>query len=129
MAAHRNSLAAYCILLLLLAPAFAHGCIPCGTEPASPPPPPPEATYCPRDTLKLGVCADVLGLVGVVVGTPASSKCCPLLDGLVDLEAAVCLCLAIKANVLGLIKLEVPVALSLILSACGKKIPDGFKCA
>ncbi|KAF5773419.1 putative bifunctional inhibitor/plant lipid transfer protein/seed storage helical [Helianthus annuus] len=87
----------------------------------------PAYPFCPRDTLKLGVCADVLGLVNVVVGTPESSKCCALLEGLVDLEVAACLCTAIKANVLG-INLNVPVSLSLLVSACGKTIPPGFKC-
>ncbi|PON47293.1 HMW glutenin [Parasponia andersonii] len=73
---------------------------------------------CPKDTLKLGVCADVLNV------TP----CCTLLQGLADLEAAVCLCTAIKANFLG-IKVNVPVSLSLLLNYCGKKTPKGFKCA
>nr|GEV27005.1 hypothetical protein [Tanacetum cinerariifolium] len=45
---------------------------------------------------------------------------------LVDIEAAVCLCTAIKANVLG-INLNVPVSLSLLLNVCGKKVPSGFK--
>ncbi|XP_068634222.1 14 kDa proline-rich protein DC2.15-like [Aristolochia californica] len=82
---------------------------------------------CPRDALKLGVCADVLGLVNVVVGSPPTLPCCALLDGLVDLEAAVCLCTAIKASVLG-INLNVPVSLSLVLNACGKKCPSDFQC-
>jgi len=47
--------------------------------------------------------------------------------GLVDLEAAVCLCTAIKANVLG-IPLNVPVDLSVILNYCGKNVPRGFQC-
>ncbi|KAJ0806011.1 putative bifunctional inhibitor/plant lipid transfer protein/seed storage helical [Helianthus annuus] len=89
--------------------------------------PPPASSSCPRDALKLGVCADVLGLVNVVVGTPESSKCCALLQGLVDLEVAACLCTAIKANILG-INLNVPISLSLLVNACGKTIPPGFKC-
>ncbi|KAF8075416.1 hypothetical protein N665_1095s0007 [Sinapis alba] len=62
--------------------------------------------------------------------TPSSSvkPCCSLLKGLVDLEAAACLCTALKANVLG-IKLNVPVSLSLLLNACGRKTPRGFICA
>ncbi|TVU31765.1 hypothetical protein EJB05_23465, partial [Eragrostis curvula] len=80
---------------------------------------------CPRDALKLNVCANVLGLVKV--GLPRYEPCCSLLDGLVDLDAAVCLCTAIKANVLG-IKLNVPVDLSLILNNCGKICPSDFKC-
>lgn len=102
-------------------------------KPLCPPPPPkhhpitPPAT-CPRDALKLGVCAKVLGgLTGVVIGTPPKKPCCSLLEGLVDLEAAICLCTAIKANVLGL-NLNVPVDLSLLLNYCGKKVPKGFKC-
>ncbi|KAK5782780.1 14 kDa proline-rich protein DC2.15-like [Gossypium arboreum] len=82
---------------------------------------------CPRDALKLGVCANVLGLVNATVGSPPVKPCCSLLDGLVDLEAAVCLCTAIKANVLG-IKLDIPVSLSLLLNVCSKKVPSGFQC-
>ncbi|XP_057791037.1 14 kDa proline-rich protein DC2.15-like [Salvia miltiorrhiza] len=83
----------------------------------------------PKDTLKLGVCADLLNdLVHLVVGTPPKTPCCTLIEGLADLEAAVCLCTAIKAKVLG-INLNVPVSLSLLLNYCGKKLPSGFQCA
>lgn len=102
-------------------------------KPLCPPPPPhhhpitPPAS-CPRDALKLGVCAKVLGgLIGTVIGTPPKLPCCSLLEGLVDLEAAICLCTAIKANILG-INLNVPVDLSLLINYCGKKVPKGFKC-
>ena len=97
----------------------------------SPPTPtsPPSKGTCPKDTLKLGVCANLLNdLVHLVVGTPAKTPCCSLLSDLVDLEAAICLCTAIKANVLG-IYLNVPVSLSLLLNYCGKKVPKGFQCA
>ncbi|GAA0152441.1 hypothetical protein LIER_10923 [Lithospermum erythrorhizon] len=84
---------------------------------------------CPKDTLKLGVCANVLGgLLGLTIGKPPVKPCCTLIQGLADLEAAVCLCTAIKANVLG-INLNVPLSLSLLLNACGKKVPQGWKCA
>ncbi|KAF9620069.1 hypothetical protein IFM89_010719 [Coptis chinensis] len=64
-------------------------------------PPTPTTGTCPRDALKLGVCANLLGgLIGVEVGTPANSPCCTLIQGLADLEAALCLCTAIKANIL-----------------------------
>ncbi|KAF5203028.1 pEARLI1-like lipid transfer protein, partial [Thalictrum thalictroides] len=52
---------------------------------------PTPAAYgkCPKDTLKLGVCANLLGgLVSVQVGTPPDHPCCTLIKGLVDLEAA-----------------------------------------
>ncbi|KAG2681505.1 hypothetical protein I3843_11G148100 [Carya illinoinensis] len=99
-------------------------------------PPPPKGhkhhhhkPTCPKDTLKLGVCANLLNdLVHLVVGTPPKTPCCSLIEGLVDLEAAVCLCTAIKANILG-INLNVPLSLSLLLNYCGKKVPTGFQCA
>ncbi|KAL8114442.1 14 kDa proline-rich protein DC2.15-like [Apium graveolens] len=88
----------------------------------------PSSGKCPRDQLKLGVCADVLNLVkNVVVGAPPTLPCCALLEGLVNLEAALCLCTAIKANILG-INLNLPIALSLVLNNCGKTVPNGFEC-
>ncbi|OVA11034.1 Bifunctional inhibitor/plant lipid transfer protein/seed storage helical domain [Macleaya cordata] len=117
----------------------------CGTCPNNPPkqnpnnptpnngnpntPTTPSKGTCPRDTLKLGVCVNLLGgLVGVVVGNPPNPPCCTLLGGLADLEAAVCLCTAIRANVLG-INLNIPVSLSLLLNTCGRRLPSGFQCA
>ncbi|XP_040991448.1 putative lipid-binding protein At4g00165 [Juglans microcarpa x Juglans regia] len=104
--------------------------VPC--TPKSPPltPSTPEKpAKCPKDTLKFGVCGSWLGLVTEVVGTKPSEECCTVVKGLADLEAALCLCTAIKANVLGVVKLEVPVALSLLVNGCGKKVPEGFVCA
>ncbi|KAJ4822316.1 hypothetical protein Tsubulata_043877 [Turnera subulata] len=92
---------------------------------ASPPPPPPVG--CPRDTLKVRLCANVLGgLVNVVLGP--QNPCCSLVQGLLDLDAAVCLCTVIKVDVLGIINLQVPVDLSVLLNSCGKELPQGFKC-
>ncbi|KAK6783141.1 hypothetical protein RDI58_020937 [Solanum bulbocastanum] len=109
----------------------------CGTCPSPKPKPKPKPKptpspsskgKCPIDTLKLGVCANVLGnLLGVVLGNPPKKPCCSLIEGLVDLEAALCLCTAIKANILG-INLNVPLSLSLLLNVCGKKAPSGFQC-
>ncbi|XP_078155737.1 14 kDa proline-rich protein DC2.15-like [Carex rostrata] len=98
--------------------------------PSPPPPPPPSSTTkCPKDALKFGVCADVLGLIkGVKLGSPPTSSCCSLLGGLVDLEAAVCLCTALKANILG-ISLNLPIDLSLVLNYCGKGTPPGYTCS
>ncbi|PKI41580.1 14 kDa proline-rich protein DC2.15-like [Punica granatum] len=96
-------------------------------KPKPTPSPSPRGT-CPKDTLKLGVCADLLGgLLNVTVGTPPKTPCCSLIQGLVDLEAAVCLCTAIKANILG-INLNIPLSLSLLLNVCDKKVPSGFQC-
>ncbi|KAL7203748.1 hypothetical protein ACSBR2_016912 [Camellia fascicularis] len=95
--------------------------VPC--PPAKPP------VKCPKDTLKFGVCGEWLGLVTEVIGTKPNPQCCTVVKGLADLEAALCLCTAIKANLLGVIKLEVPIALSLVINGCGKKVPEGFVCA
>lgn len=128
-----NKLRATILVLSLLAfSTFTQACGSC-KPPAPKPKPKPCPTpavpqnKCPKDTLKLGVCADVLGLVNVVVGSPPTSKCCALLQGLADAEAALCLCTAIKANVLG-INLNVPLTLSVLLSACQKTLPSGFQC-
>ncbi|CAN1333398.1 Lipid transfer protein EARLI 1 [Linum perenne] len=84
---------------------------------------------CPIDALKLGVCADVLGnLLKIKIGNPPVQPCCSLIGGLVNLEAAVCLCTAIKANVLG-INLNLPISLGLLLNVCDKNAPSGFQCA
>ncbi|KAF4404074.1 hypothetical protein G4B88_014530 [Cannabis sativa] len=87
----------------------------------------PMKVSCPRDALKLGVCANVLhGAVGTGIGLPAD-HCCSVLDGLVDLEAAVCLCTAIKANILG-ININIPISLSLLINTCGIDMPSDFQC-
>ena len=59
--------------------------------------------------------------------TPGRQSALLHLAGLVDLEAAVCLCTAIKANVLGT-NINVPVDLSLVLNYCNKSCPSGFTC-
>ncbi|CAH2046141.1 unnamed protein product [Thlaspi arvense] len=99
--------------------------VPCPPPPYKKPSPSSPYPTC-KNALKLKVCANVLDLVKISL--PSSSKCCSLINGLVDLEAAVCLCTALKANLLG-IKLNVPISLSAILNHCGKKVPSGYKCA
>ncbi|KAG2302155.1 hypothetical protein Bca4012_060475 [Brassica carinata] len=106
------------------------------SAPCPPPPskshnkkPSPSSPYrkptC-KDALKLKVCANVLNLVKVSL--PQKAECCALIKGLVDLDAAVCLCTALKANLLG-INLRLPISLSVVLNQCGKKVPTGFQCA
>ncbi|RRT63015.1 hypothetical protein B296_00038826 [Ensete ventricosum] len=85
---------------------------------------------CPVDALKLSACANLLnGLIKVGLGKfpKQPCECCTLLDGLVDLDAAVCLCTGLKANVLG-VHLNLPINLSLLLNYCGKKAPAAFQC-
>ena len=115
------------LALGLLLAAAAHGCEPYCSSPVVPTPPPPSHSQAGRcDTLKLSVCANVLDLIKV--GLPPHPRCCPLLEGLVDLDAALCLCTAIKANVLNIVNLSVPVSLELILNNYGKTCPKDFTC-
>ncbi|KAI3713319.1 hypothetical protein L1987_71894 [Smallanthus sonchifolius] len=129
MASKTNTPLALFLALNLLFFALASGCNTCPGPTPKPKPPSPSTATCPRDALKLGVCANVLGnLLGLVVGDPPVKPCCSLLEGLVDLEVAVCLCTAIKANILG-INLNVPLSLSLLLNVCSKQVPKDFVCA
>ncbi|KAI4298824.1 hypothetical protein L6164_032341 [Bauhinia variegata] len=56
------------------------------------------------------------------------SQCCGLLQGLVDLEAAVCICAALKLDLLGAIPVTLDAAITLILGTCGKTKPVCFNC-
>uniref|UniRef100_A0A7C9DR28 Bifunctional inhibitor/plant lipid transfer protein/seed storage helical domain-containing protein n=1 Tax=Opuntia streptacantha TaxID=393608 RepID=A0A7C9DR28_OPUST len=108
-----------------------HKPAPVGPVPYPGPPSTGPGSYgsCPRDALKLGVCAKVLDtLLNITIGNPPVKPCCSLIQGLADLEAAVCLCTAIKANILG-IHLNVPLSLSLLLNVCGCKVPKDFQCS
>jgi Hydrophobic seed protein len=132
MASKYTATIALFLALNLICLTFANACSYCPSPkpPApkpKPPSPKPSGTTCPVDALKLGVCANVLDLIKAKVGKPPVVPCCSLLDGLVDLEAAVCLCTAIKANILG-INLNLPIDLSLVLNYCNKSCPSGFTC-
>ncbi|CAE6135035.1 unnamed protein product [Arabidopsis arenosa] len=97
--------------------------------PVTPPRTPGSSGNCPIDALRLGVCANVLsGLLNVQLGQPSAQPCCSLIQGLVDLDAAICLCTALRANVLG-INLNVPISLSVLLNVCNRRLPSGFQCA
>ncbi|KAL4386875.1 hypothetical protein GQ457_09G026270 [Hibiscus cannabinus] len=77
--------------------------------------------------LNLGVCLNLLNLVDVELGNVPTKPCCSLIEGLLDLEAAVCLCSAVRANVLG-ININLPISLSLLLNNCGRRVPTDYIC-
>ncbi|KAK9668311.1 hypothetical protein RND81_13G050400 [Saponaria officinalis] len=88
----------------------------------------PSTGNCPKDALKLVVCANVLNLLKLKVGDPPNEgECCPLVQGLIDAEAAICLCTNIKLGLLG-INLNIPVDLCLLVNYCGRALPHGFQC-
>ncbi|KAK4259728.1 hypothetical protein QN277_006030 [Acacia crassicarpa] len=99
----------------------------CAPTPCSPPPPSSQQAHCPIDVLKLDVCADLLNSVTVTIGSPRATPCCSLLRGLVDHDAAVCLCGAIRANVLDIIDVDISGSVEVILNKCGKSV-SGFQC-
>ncbi|KAL4386700.1 hypothetical protein GQ457_09G026760 [Hibiscus cannabinus] len=77
--------------------------------------------------LNLGVCLNLLNLVDVELGNVPTKPCCSLIQGLADLEAAVCLCTAVRANVLG-ININLPITLNLFLNNCGRRVPTDYIC-
>ncbi|XP_022972805.1 14 kDa proline-rich protein DC2.15-like [Cucurbita maxima] len=127
MASKLSSPIALLLLILLFFTMVSSTYVPCPLPPPKPHKPtpsrqPPLLPKCPMDTLKLGVCANLLdGLVHVVIGSPPKSPCCILIQGLVDLEAAVCLCTAVKSRALGL-QIDLSVSLGLLLNYCGNQI-------
>ncbi|OMO52438.1 hypothetical protein COLO4_37197 [Corchorus olitorius] len=132
MDAKKSSSTIFLVAINLLFFTLVSGCNTCVQPKPNPnpkPTPSPSTKSCPRDALKLGVCAKLLnGAVGGEVGSPPDAPCCSVLSGLLDLEAAVCLCTAIKANILG-INIDIPISLSLLINTCGKKLPSDFICA
>nr|BAB41107.1 LEDI-2 protein [Lithospermum erythrorhizon] len=87
-------------------------------------------TTCPVDTLQLGVCANVLGLIDLNLGRVPTQPCCSLLGNLVALEVGACLCTALDLNLLNLIHLTIPISLSLLVNTCNINgtIPSGWSC-
>ncbi|XP_020590236.1 36.4 kDa proline-rich protein-like [Phalaenopsis equestris] len=101
----------------------------------NPPPPdgtgipattPPPAVKCSLDILKLALCLDVLGGLVNVGFAPVEIYCCPAIEGLLELEAAACLCAAIDLKVLNL-NIYIPLALQVLIT-CGKDPPPGYFC-
>ncbi|XP_057981186.1 pEARLI1-like lipid transfer protein 3 [Malania oleifera] len=90
---------------------------------------PAAEASCPQDSIKFGVCGGLLDdLLHFAVGNPPSGPCCSVLEGLADFEAAICLCTAFQANVLG-VNLDIPISLNLLMNYCGRNAPVDFQCA
>ncbi|KAK8941490.1 36.4 kDa proline-rich protein [Platanthera zijinensis] len=97
-----------------------------GGQPAFTPRPPPPPAKCSLDILKLELCLDVLGGLVNLGFAPVQSYCCPVIQGLLELEAAACLCAAINLKLLNL-NIYIPLALEVLIT-CGKDPPPGYFC-
>ncbi|KAK9668292.1 hypothetical protein RND81_13G048600 [Saponaria officinalis] len=94
----------------------------------SPTPVPSTRGKCPKDTLKIAACANVLnGLVHAMLG-PQRAECCSLIDGLASLDAALCLCTTLQVRVPGIVHLKVPINVNLLLNSCKKAGVPNFQC-
>ncbi|CAL9147362.1 unnamed protein product [Musa hybrid cultivar] len=98
---------------------------PPGTGTSGCPPPPAPAKQCPVEAVKFGACLYILGSP-VHIGDPAVT-CCPIVEGLEGLEAALCVCTTIKGMFMGMDFLF-PLAIQLLVTGCGKSIPPGYTC-
>ncbi|GAY33201.1 hypothetical protein CUMW_274750 [Citrus unshiu] len=74
------------------------------------------------------LCADVLGAIVLKLPAP-QHECRSPIGNLVGLNAVACLSTSLHVNVLNLIKLDVPIDLSLLLNHCDVSSTNEFKCA
>lgn len=126
-----TSLAFLLALILFSLSSFVSSCIddcyiPSNATPTpSPLPSTEEGKRCPRDTLKFRICSKLLDARTDVTSDKRPGHS----NGRAhwSWSCFVPLHFAIKANILGK-NLNIPVSLSLILSACNKKVPKGFQC-
>ncbi|AES94248.1 putative bifunctional inhibitor/plant lipid transfer protein/seed storage helical [Medicago truncatula] len=104
-----------------------NGKCPTPPKPKPTPKPTPSRKSCPRDTIKLGGCSSVLnGMFNFSMGVP-NGQCCGFLDGLVDYDFAICICTALKANIMGII-VNIPISFTQLINFCSRQAPSGFEC-
>jgi hypothetical protein len=94
--------------------------------PPKPPHPKPFHRTCPRDVIKLGDCTSILGWINYSIGVP-STHCCTFLSGLIDFDFAICMCTALRANIMGVV-VNIPIAFTQLINFCARQIPDDFEC-
>ncbi|KAF3448367.1 hypothetical protein FNV43_RR09080 [Rhamnella rubrinervis] len=89
-----------------------------------------ETGTCSKNALTFNACTGLLnGLLNYTIGTPPTTPCCSIMNGLVDFEASTCLCIAFKANIMGFQIPEIPICIALILNAYSRSVPVGFQCS
>jgi hypothetical protein len=110
-------------MTLIFSISSVHGCEPNCYNPPPAVPTPSSGATCPMNTADLGVCVDLLGDLLSIRLNADSSPCCTLLKGLVNADAALCVCAVIKV-----LNLSVPVDVNVLLNKCGMECPPGFTC-
>ncbi|CAA7392176.1 unnamed protein product [Spirodela intermedia] len=93
----------------------------------TPPPPPPPPANCLIQILSLTVCAPILILLKFLGIAPGSGVCCNIIRSIPSGNLATCLCLAFRANILGL-NIRIPGDITLLLNHCGVTVPIGLAC-
>ncbi|CAA7388517.1 unnamed protein product [Spirodela intermedia] len=98
--------------------------------PVSLPPPPPQPISligCVINVLSLVICRPVLFILKIFgIGDP-NGPCCSLIRTLSANQAATCLCIAVRAKILG-INIAIPGDIRLLLNSCNVTLPIGFAC-
>ncbi|WMV20157.1 hypothetical protein MTR67_013542 [Solanum verrucosum] len=84
---------------------------------------------CSIDTLKLGVCANLLNLVNAIVGSISTNFTILQFDpGTDGPRGRGLLVHCHKSKCSGIINLNATIPINLILSACGRTLPTDFTC-
>lgn len=81
---------------------------------------------CPINTVRLNLCANILS-ERVNVAIPLRQACCPVLQGLVDLDAAVCLCTVLRGRIFNR-NIAAPLTVGVLVNDCGREPLRNFQC-
>ncbi|CAA6656586.1 unnamed protein product [Spirodela intermedia] len=127
MASNSHVKAALLLIFHLLFFTLVSGQTPSPEPVPAPPPPAFPILRCVINIISLAICAPVLTILKFLgLGNP-NGLCCTIIKTLSANQAASCLCIAIKANILG-INISIPGDIKLLLNLCGLTLPIGFAC-
>ncbi|XP_078436638.1 putative lipid-binding protein At4g00165 [Wolffia australiana] len=124
--ASKSQFVAALVLANFLLSALVTGQVP---TPAPPPPPPTGLIPCVFDILKFAICGPVLLLFNLLgIAPQPTGPCCTVVNSLSMNGAISCLCVGIKANILG-INISIPGNVTLLIRLCGRDVPFGIGCS
>ncbi|XP_010434044.1 PREDICTED: putative lipid-binding protein AIR1 [Camelina sativa] len=87
--------------------------------------PPPQAPVCPRDSIQLLACINVIRL-SLILNNRTARPCCTLVAGLDVSAASVCICNSIRITALNFLRINLRV--NEVLRLCNLPPPAGFRC-